>query len=690
MSTKQIVSKRFNVTTALDFVDDVAMGSAYYVFAAKHTPYEGGETPIPTPNDAVVNNYINIYNDMLFGKRVANTDIKPMIPRYDWTAGTTYAMYDDTDAVLHTKQFYATVNAGAEYHVYKCLFNDYSTASTVEPSGTDNDTFETSDGYLWKYMYSANNTIMSKFATTEYMPVAANAAVTANATPGSIEVIKVEDGGVGYANYLVAHFEKAEDIRVLGDEYRYALGSTASTIPDFYKNCLLRVTSGDAKDEYRVITAYTVGAQKIAVVDDPFDGVIDVNDTFEVYPFVDVFDTGGTKIANCIARAIVSGVSSNAITKVEVMDPGSGYKSAIAIIRPADTVGVTAAASLRAIMSPPDGHGANCFSELGANYAGVAVKFIENEGVNPELRTENDYRQVGLLRNPLFANVEISYSSGNTIGNFLPDERVSQYTSIRLAGTANTFSDSTIRGVGTIFQDSLSVGDRLLVSDGLSNIYGNVVSIVSNTHLTIDANASFTSQGCLISLVNASAYGIISASSTGVIYVANVNVSNVSSSLKFIGEESFCTTIADTDEGIPQIKISRGGSTPDVRVTNNFSTFSQLTKFAGKIVGTFEQDELVTQSSAVAPYDTPSARLYAAVDDTTVANSDFLYVTNVLNTWGTNKVATGDSSEAQFTVEAKYEGELVPGSGEVVYIENLAPIQRSNNQTETIKLILEF
>jgi hypothetical protein len=684
MSTKQIVSKRLNVTTTLDFVDEVSVGSAYYVFAAKHTPYAGGDTTIPTPNDAVVNNYINIYNDMLFGKRVGNTDVKAMIPRYDWTSGTTYAMYDDTDPALHTKQFYATVNVGSQYHVYKCLYNDANTSSTIEPMGTDNDAFETSDGYIWKYMYSANNTIINKFATTEYMPVQANSAVTGNATPGSIEVIKVEDGGVGYANYLVSHFQSDDDITKDGNEYYYGLGANASTLPDFYNNCLLRVTSGDAKDQYRVITDYVPGVRNVAIINSPFSNTVAVNDTFEVYPFVDVFDTSGAKQINCIARAIVNGSSSNTVTKIEVMNPGSGYRSATAIIRPGNTVGVTANASLRAIMSPPDGHGANCFSELGANFAGIAVKFVENEGVSPELRTENDYRQVGLLRNPLFANVEIKFSAGNTVGAFSAPERISQYSDIRLTGTANTSSNSTIKGNGTLFQQSLSVGDRLLISNGSTNVFGNVTAIASNTLLTLDVNASFTAVTCNISLVKATTYGAISATSTGTIYVANVNVSNLSSSMKFIGNESFCTTVADT------VKICRGGTTPDVRNPNNYATFSQLTKLAGEIVGTFTADEQVTQDSAVAPYDTPSARVYAAIED---GATDYLYVTNVQNVWQTglsDGVATGNSSDAQFTVLAKYEGELVPGSGEVVYIENLAPISRSNNQTETIKLILEF
>ena len=686
MSTTQIVSKRLHVTNTLDFVDDVTEYNAFYVFAARHIPFAGGDTPVPIPTDTIASNYIDIYNDMLFGKKVSNTDITPMAPRHDWTSNTVYAMYDDTDANLYSKAFYATVNTGSQYHVYKCLYNDGNTASTVEPSGTDADSFETSDGYIWKYICSANDVTMAKFATADYMPIVPNTSIAAAATPGSIEVIKVEDGGVGYNNYIVAgHFETAADVRVGGSGYQYGLGASASTLNDFYRNCLLKITSGAAAGEYRVITAYTIsGGVKIATLDAPFTGVVAVNDEFEVYPFVDIFDTGGSKQTNCIARAIISNTSSNSVASVEVLAPGSGYRSATAIIRPANSVGVSTTASLRPIMSPPDGHGANAYYELGSNYAGISVKFIENEGVAPELRTENDFRQIGLLRDPLFANVQIAYSAGNTVGSFLPAEKVLQYTSSQLVGTVNTFSNSTIVGSNSNIRDSLSVGARVLITDGISNVFGNVQSIPSNTSIVLDVNASFTSTSCNIALVSATDYGIISANSSGVIYLSNVQTANVSTSNKFVGEQSFATTIADT------VKICRGGSTPDVRSTNNFVTFSQLIKLAGTIdSGTFTEDEVITQDSAMT-YDQPSARLYAAIEAGTV---DYLYVTNVQNVWQTgaaNGVATGQTSDAQFTVTNKYDGELVPGSGQVLYIENLSPISRSNTQSETIKLILEL
>lgn len=691
MST-QIVSKKLHVSAADDFIYSVKNDGAYYVFAAKHTQYDNGDSTIPTPTDSVQNNFIQIYDDMLFGKRVTSNDILPMIPRYDWASGTTYTMYDDTDSLLHTKQFYACVNTGSQYHVYKCLYNGGNVTSTQEPFGTLSTWYESeTDGYIWKYMYSANSATEAKFATSSYLPVVVNTSITTAATPGAIDVIKVEDGGAGYNNYLESTFAVASDIRVSGNELRYSLGANASTLPDFYNNCLLLITSGAAEDEYRVITDYVMGegseaGKRIAIINEPFEEAIAVNDTFEVYPFVDVFDTGGRKNVNCIARAIISSTTANAISKIEILEPGSGYRSATAVIRPSGAVGVTSEASLRPIMSPADGHGANVNDELGANYVGIAVKFIENEGVGPELLPDNDFRQIGILKNPLFANVEITYSSGNTVGSFLADENLYQYERKQLAGTVNTYSTASITGNATLFPEWLAAGDRVIVTNGTDNIFANVLSIASNTALTLDASATFTSETCNIYYVDAVAYGVISANSLGQMYVANVNVATITTSTRFVGEESSATTIADV------IEISRGGSNPDVRLPNNFYTFSQLTKFAGQVTdGVFVEDELVSQPDQGISYSRPTARVFSVVNSE--EGLDYLYATNVKNVWqtsGVGSVTTGNSSGAQFVVSAKYEGELVPGSGEIIYTENLLPISRNSSQTETIKLILEL
>lgn len=684
---KKIVSKKLNVSTAKDFVDSVKNEAAYYVFAAKHTPYaNNSDTVITQPTDSVVDNTLDIYNNMIFGKRVTNADVVEMIPRYNWSSNTVYTQYDDTDTMLFTKEFYATVNTGAQYHVYKCLYNNGGVASTVEPTGTDVNAYESLvDGYVWKYMYSANSVTMNKFATTSYMPVVVNTAITAAAVDGAIEVINIDEAGSGYDNYLTGTFNSATDLRISGNPLLYSIGSNASTLNDFYNGCLLYMTSGAAEGEYKVITDYYIsGSQRIVVLEDGFDGTVSVNDTFEIYPYVYVFDTGGQKQTNCIARALVSSASGNSISKIDIIDPGSGYRSATAVILPNAIVDVSSNAALRPIISPPGGHGKDIKSELGANFAGISIKFVENEEA---ITTYNDYRQVGILKDPLFANVNIKIDINNTIGAFTPNERVYQYKDIKLTGTVAVYSNTTVVGTNTFFQDALAVGDRVLITDGASNALANIAAITSNTSLTLTTNASFTGSGCSISLVDAVSYGVISDNGVGEgeIFVANVATAGLTTSLRLVGEDSNCTAVVNVAAALP---ISINGRNP-----NSFNTFTQLTRFVGTIdSGSFIPDEEITQDAAVT-YAIPRARVYAAIEG---GATDYLYVTNVENIFqdyaspDSDGVVVGSNSEATFTITAKYNGELVKDSGEVLYIENLSPISRSNTQSETVKLILEF
>lgn len=686
MSTKNIISKKLNVNSAGDFVESIKSDSTYYVFTAKHTPYlENSDATITSPTDSVKDIVVDAYNNMIFGKKVGPDDVVEMISRFDWTSGTQYSMYDDQDPELQTKSFYATVNTGAEYHVYKCLYNGNGEESTVEPSGTATTAFETpNDGYIWKYMYSANSFMMDKFATTQYMPVVANSDITEAATPGSIEVIKVEDGGIGYNNYLLDSFRLASDLRIGGNPLLYSLGPNANPLNDYYNGCIIYMTSGGAEGEYKIITDYYInGEQKIAALDSAFAGTVGVNDTFEIYPYVYVFDTGGVKSSNCIARAIVSNTSGNSISKVEIIQPGAGYRSATAVILPANVVAVSSEANLRSIISPPDGHGSDVKNELGANYVGISTKFVQNEEV---LTTANDYRQVGLLQDPLFANVTIQINVGNTIGAFVAAEKVYEYRDIKLAGSVEVFSNTTVEGTDTFFEDALQVGSQVLITDGISNMFTSVAGIANNTVLTLSANAVFTSSTATISLLDTQFYGYLAANTVGEISLTNVAVSSATSTNKFIGEESFCTTEVNTAASIP---IAIAGRQP-----NNFNTFTQLTKFIGSLNGIeeFIEDETVTQSSLIS-YAQPEAKFHSFVEN---GSTDELYVTQVSNIFRTNVdvgsdgIITGSNSEASFTVTAKYNGELVPDSGKILYLESFNPIERSDSQSESVKLIISF
>jgi hypothetical protein len=670
------VSKSLNVTVAQDFIQSVQGESAYYVFAAKHTPYfNNSDAVIPTPVDSVQGNVRDIYNDMLFGKRINPTDIVPLVERFDYISNRLYAQYDDT-AASYTPLFnFVGVQEGDDYRVYKCLYNNGGANSTIEPYGTDINPIELSDDYIWKYMYTANSFMMDKFATDFYVPLTPNNVVVANATPGAIEVINIQDGGVGYDNYFEGEIDT---IKVNGNPLRYAINPTASNTENFYNNCLIKMTAGDGNDEYRVITDYYIsGGKKVIVLNQAWSGNVAATDTFEIYPYVEVYDTGGLKQTNCIARALISANTGNSVYKVEVLDAGSGYRSANVVIRPDATVAVASNAVLRAIISPPGGHGSNQAAELNAVYAGITTRFIQDEEA---LNIENDYRQVGILKDPLFANLVIRINQSNTVGAFEVGENIYQYRDMKLAGNvAVTNGSATVTGTGTFFQDSLANNDFVLITNGDQNIFTKVAAIASNTSLTLTTNATFTGSGATISFVNAISYGVMVGNAAGEITVSGISTAGLSSSLRLVGGESYCTSVVNVAAVLP---VSIHGRNP-----NGFNTFTQLTRFVGTLTsGSFIEDELVVQETsqgAALSYAQPKARYHSG-------NSTTMFVTNANNIFEIGEVITGANSDATFTVSAKYEGEIEKDSGQIVYVENLSPISRSDTQTETVKLILEF
>ena len=69
---------------------------------------------------------------------------------------------------LEEAAFYVVTD---EYNVYKCLDNNNNARSTVKPTGTALDPFETSDGYIWKFMYNIPINLRNKFYTDDHIPV---------------------------------------------------------------------------------------------------------------------------------------------------------------------------------------------------------------------------------------------------------------------------------------------------------------------------------------------------------------------------------------------------------------------------------------------------------------------------------------------------------------------------------------
>lgn len=202
-----IVTSKFRVHNAEQFVEAFSETSntIMYMFVGRNSAFPNDNSP-PTPVNSTANVEFTPWRDMFGAKRVTSSDVTHAIPRYDWTANTTYIFYDDQDTnLIESDNFYVVTD---DYNVYKCLWNAGAGASTTKPTGVSTSPFTTADGYIWKYMYTVTTAKAIKFLTTSYLPVQTLESdggedqwdVQAAAIDGGIHVVKVTAGGSGYGS----------------------------------------------------------------------------------------------------------------------------------------------------------------------------------------------------------------------------------------------------------------------------------------------------------------------------------------------------------------------------------------------------------------------------------------------------------------------------------------------------------
>ena len=135
-------------------------------------------------------------------------------------------------------------------------------------------------------------------------------------------------------------------------------------------------------------------------------------------------------------------IGSGAITAASVTTAGTGYT--FAYIRTADIVAATNAggagsgANLNVIIPPKGGHGNNAVEELGGFYVMLNKSLVGVEGTS-DITVSNDFRRIGLLRNPTnFGTTTIASADtrrqlyaavfSSVSGTFTADEEINQAT----------------------------------------------------------------------------------------------------------------------------------------------------------------------------------------------------------------------------------------------------------------------
>ena len=338
-----IITDQVRILNAKNFVAGIANAdNSYYSFVGLPNPTDYSSTwndnpPSPKDNFDEENDY---WDTMIAMKRINASDVRQVIPRRNWSSGTTYDMYrhdysrSNTSAVsgstnLYTSNFYVL---NSDYRVYICLQNGTNPENTLGRPSLDEPTFTdlepraagtSGDGYVWKYLYTIKPADITKFDSTDFIPVPADwstsndtALVRENAVDGSIKIVNILNRGVGLGTANV----------------------TYTRVP----------VSGDGS-----------GAECTVTID------------------------GDSKIDT-----------------VTVSSQGSGYTFGTLDFEAGGIPTGTTRPSFDVIITPQGGHGADIYRELGA-YSVLMYSRIESDNENPDFITGNQFARIGIVESPI-------------------------------------------------------------------------------------------------------------------------------------------------------------------------------------------------------------------------------------------------------------------------------------------------
>lgn len=163
------------ITTALrrllldSFFNDVQdSAERYYIGIGRSEQWDSADAaPVPNQTDRDARLFRHSMQSIKSAESVSY-----VVPRYSWASGTVYNAWND-DVGEHEERYYVITDA---QQVYVCLqggrdATGSAVASTIEPTSTAVTPFKTSDGYVWKFLYTLTAVNSAAYLTANYFPV---------------------------------------------------------------------------------------------------------------------------------------------------------------------------------------------------------------------------------------------------------------------------------------------------------------------------------------------------------------------------------------------------------------------------------------------------------------------------------------------------------------------------------------
>ena len=343
-----------------------------------------------------------------------------------------------------------------------------------------------------------------------------------------------------------------------------------------------------------------------------------------------------------LATATIGGTSGSndgQITTVAITSNGSNYTHATVVladiieqhqIQHTTILSFSIIPTFEVIIGPDGGHGSNPAKELGGHFCLMDVKLQQTEAY--DFSVVNDFRQLGIVRNP--------YSYGTT-SNFT-GSTARQTSAIKLASNSGTFT----------------------VDEKISQ----TIAAVTIQSITVSASVITVNTSAAHKLASGQMVKVIGQTFRGGATTGHQGTHHI--------------TVTDADTFTYAVSTSR---TPTGTLTGTMPTYT-----------TFAPQAIVVE------WDATNKVLFYVQNVYDYQGTDATYKQNI--PFSGNSTVTGAASSATgvpdtansstynntIFVSGYSNPEMQPDSGDVIYIENRKPISRASDQTEDVKLVVEF
>jgi len=689
--------------------DFISRRSNYYYFIGNILEWDDPQFP-ETPEST--RSYEDFTRKGIFSvKKINLRDVSLVVPRRDWTAGTVYDQWDGdystnypsdsgaTDVVAAT--FYVLTST---YNVYKCIFNNNGAESTEEPSGQDITMITTSDGYIWKYMYTIPLSSQNRFLTADFMPVQ-RAVTQAYYSRGELSSVTIDNPGSGYSGNAEV------SLSVVGT----FLGGSGNSIAN------LRPIL-NAAGEFIDVVILDAGAKykeaKIVITDNLGSGTSHNNNVSNVRIYNPGAGYNAAAIANTTISIVTTGAvqpsanafanlifSSNTLVAIDLVNPGTQYSTAAknnttvtiattGVIQPTSNATANIYYNTTAVLKPVLANGtitAVIIEDEGKGYSANAQTTISTIGdgtgviLTPVISTTGTLQDVIIEdRGYGYTNLNITVvgagSNANVVANLSTEDLDTLQTVVELSAINGGLHAFRVHNGG----NGYSYANVIVTGDG-QGFVGNVV-LLNNTVSYI----SVTSPGTNYTVAN-----VIITGDGG-----NANVSAILSPYKGHGfnpvkelyADSIMFTSTINNEKNQGVVVSNDyrqfGIIKDITQHNSLRAFTGTIGSACHLVtmntvsGIEKDDYLIHFEAANSQYRMHVVDVLPATNQLLVINIDSADITNGIT------VYESVSNTAFILQTVNNEPDVDIFSGDILYIDNRTSVSYSEQQLVTLRTVI--